>query len=185
VSLVTVGFRVMRKWMSWLVRDQAVHSCPPEPAVSVSPCVVGRLQVKEQLERHSKHCAATPGMRQSKLFIGKHSDKLSVPTGLGQETMQVSNEVVNWPLYTETALTITGLLESNKCKKCGQEEESSYHILCQCPVMAGHKLDIFSSAWLVLTDVRRTSIRTILIQQCGQGSLKGPNKIRNAQWTQQ
>jgi hypothetical protein len=49
----------------------------PKLAISVSPCV-GRLKVKDWLkERHSEHWAATPGMRQSVLFIGRPSDELS------------------------------------------------------------------------------------------------------------
>jgi hypothetical protein len=49
----------------------------PEPAISTSPCV-GKHKVKDWLkERHSKHCAATPSMRKSKLFTGMPSDKPS------------------------------------------------------------------------------------------------------------
>jgi hypothetical protein len=49
----------------------------PEPAISISPCV-SRLKVKEWLqERHSEHWTAAPGMRRSKHFIGRPSDKLS------------------------------------------------------------------------------------------------------------
>jgi hypothetical protein len=113
-----------------------------EQAISISPCV-GRLKVKEwPKERYSKRWAATPGLRQLKLFIGRPSDKQSW-NGLGQETMQTGNRAVNWPLYIEM-----GFSESTKCRKCRQELESSYHILCQCPVLARHRLEIFSSAWL-------------------------------------
>jgi hypothetical protein len=43
----------------------------PEPAVSISPDV-GKFNVKKLLKKsNSKHRAATPGMRQSKLFIGR------------------------------------------------------------------------------------------------------------------
>jgi hypothetical protein len=40
-----------------------------------------------------------------------------------------------------------GTSEGAMCKKYGQEEISSYHILC--PVLARHKIDIFGSAWIV------------------------------------
>jgi hypothetical protein len=71
----------------------------PELAISTSPCF-GRFKVKEWLqERHSKHWAAAPGTRQSKLFIGRPLDKLS---------RLVINRVVNWTLYTEVASTYRG-----------------------------------------------------------------------------
>jgi hypothetical protein len=35
-------------------------------------------------------------------------------------------------------------------RKCGQEK-TLYHILCQCPVLAGHSMKIFGPAWLELT----------------------------------
>jgi hypothetical protein len=33
---------------------------------------------------------------------------------------------------------------------CGQEEKFSYRILCYCPALAGHRLEIFGFAWLQL-----------------------------------
>jgi hypothetical protein len=43
--------------------------------------------------------------------------------------------------------------------KCGQEEESNYCILFQCPDLAGHRMKIFSFAWVELIDVSRASDR--------------------------
>jgi hypothetical protein len=53
------------------------------------------------------------------------------------------------------------LSDNDVCRKCGQEEESSYHILCQCPALAVHRM-IFSSASVELIDIRRASIRQVL-----------------------
>lgn len=70
-SLVTMVFRV-RKWTPRLGTDRAVHpSTPNQPFQSHIVSVVSRLR------RGTEHCAATPGMRQSKLFIGRNSDNLS------------------------------------------------------------------------------------------------------------
>jgi Zn finger protein HypA/HybF involved in hydrogenase expression len=76
--------------------------------------------------------------------------------------MQAGNRVVNGHCTLRWHLQIMGLLESVKCTKCGQEEEFSYHILCQCPAFAGHRLEIFGSAWLELIDIRKASIRSVL-----------------------
>lgn len=59
-------------------------------------------------------------------------------------------------------LRITGLLDNATCRKCGQKEESSYHILCQCPALAGHTMKIFSSAVAEATDISRAPFKQVL-----------------------
>jgi hypothetical protein len=54
-----------------------------------------------------------------------------------------------------------GLLESAICRKCGQQEESSYHIHCLCLALARHN-KTFGSAWLEPTDIR-TSVHKVLV----------------------
>jgi hypothetical protein len=55
-----------------------------------------------------------------------------------------------------------GLSENAMCKKCKQEQETSYHILCPCLALAIHRAEIIDSAWIQLTDIRRASIRIVL-----------------------
>jgi Zn finger protein HypA/HybF involved in hydrogenase expression len=69
----------------------------------------------------------------------------------------VGNRIVNWPLYTE--LHITSLTDNAICKKCGHKEESSYHMLCQCPHLAAHRMKFFGSVWVELIDISKTSAR--------------------------
>jgi hypothetical protein len=44
--------------------------------------------------------------------------------------------------------------------KCGYEEESSSHILCQRTVLAGYRIKIFSSALIEQTDNSSASCQT-------------------------
>jgi hypothetical protein len=46
----------------------------------------------------------------------------------------------------QTALNIKVILEGSMCRKCGQEEESSYHKLCQYLALAGYRINI----WMVV-----------------------------------
>jgi hypothetical protein len=89
-------------------------------------------------------------------------DKLSwnLLSILGQETVQADNRVVNWLLYIETAPMCHGPVR--KCRKSGQEEESSHHIPCQCPALAGRALEVFGSALLEPVDVSRASVWMVL-----------------------
>jgi hypothetical protein len=53
------------------------------------------------------------------------------------------------------------LLDNITCRKCGQEKEFSYQILCQCTPLAGHRTKIFSSAWLGLLYIKRASVKQV------------------------
>jgi hypothetical protein len=53
--------------------------------------------------------------------------------------------------------------------------ESFCHILCHCPALAGHRMEIFSSAWIE---------QWFWLQLWGKGTLKDHNEIRGAQCTQ-
>jgi hypothetical protein len=48
------------------------------------------------------------------------------------------------------------------CRKCGQEKESSYQILCEYPALAGHRIKFFGPAWLKLIDSGTASVRQVL-----------------------
>jgi hypothetical protein len=49
---------------------------------------------------------------------------------------------------------LQGFSESAMCRICGQEEEFSYHIRCQYPALARHRIEILGCAWLELVDIR-------------------------------
>jgi hypothetical protein len=129
-----------------------------KPAISISSCV-GRLKFKNWLkERQSKDWAATPGMRQFKFFIGRPSCKLSRDLmALDRKQHRLVTGFLTGHCTLRQHLHIMDLLESTRCKKYKQEEEFSYHILCQCQVWVGHRLEIFISAWLEPIDIRRVS----------------------------
>jgi hypothetical protein len=103
----------------------------PEPAISISPCV-DRLKVKKWLmKRHSEHWAATAGMRQSKLLIGRLCDKLSMDiVTLERKQCRPVKGLLTGNCTLRQHSHIMDLSESTKCRKCGREEESSFSIFC-------------------------------------------------------
>jgi hypothetical protein len=66
-----------------------------------------------------------------------------------------------------------GLLDDAMYRKCGREEEPSYHIHSM-PCFGWQRTQIFSSAWLEPTDIRRASTKNILVLGLRKGSLDGP-----------
>jgi hypothetical protein len=75
--------------------------------------------------------------------------------------VQTGNKTVNWPPYAEMEpIHVMGLSDNAICRKYGQEKESAYHILCQCPSLAVHRKS--GSAWLEPVDVSRAAITKVL-----------------------
>jgi hypothetical protein len=103
-----------------------------KPAIPISHCV-GRLIVKEWLqERHCELQAAVTGMRHSKLFIGRTSDKLPGELmALDRKEGRMVTGLLTGYYILRRHLHIMGLPEQPSAGKCGQEGESPYRILCQ------------------------------------------------------
>jgi len=58
-------------------------------------------------------------------------------------------------------LYIMGLRNNPTCKKCGNEEESSVHILCECEDLASLRYTYLGSFFLDPEDIRKLSIGAI------------------------
>jgi hypothetical protein len=54
-----------------------------------------------------------------------------------------------------------GLSNNPTCRKCGTEEESSIHILCECEALASLRHTHLLSFFLDLEDTRKLSIEAI------------------------
>jgi len=54
-----------------------------------------------------------------------------------------------------------GLSKNSTCRKCGTEEETSVHILCECEALASLRHAHLGSFFLGPEDIRKLSIRAI------------------------
>jgi hypothetical protein len=117
----------------------------PKP-ISISPCI-DRLNIKEWLkEKHSKDRAATPGMKQSKLFIEEPLDKLSTDLcALDRKQCSLVRGLLTGHCALRHHVRINVLSDTAMCRKCGGEDSN--------PALAGHRMKILASAWLELMDV--------------------------------
>jgi hypothetical protein len=87
--------------------------------------------------RQSNLCTAGPSGKKSRDLLASDRKLCRPVTGL-----LTGHYTLKWHIY------VTGLSSNVIYRKCGQEEESSYHILRQCPALAGHRMKIFGPAWL-------------------------------------
>ena len=68
-------------------------------------------------------------------------------------------------------LYIMGLSNNTICRKCGTEEETSVHILCECEALASLRHSYLGSFFLDPEDIRKLSIGAIWNSAKGTGLL--------------
>jgi hypothetical protein len=83
----------------------------------------------------SEYRAATPHARQLKLLIRRAFEKLfKVLLTLDKERCTLVTGLITGHCTLRRQLHVTRS-DNAMCGKCGQAEESTYHTLCQCPVL--------------------------------------------------
>jgi hypothetical protein len=145
--------------------DTKVSSNPilgPEPAIPISPRV-GRLKIKEQLVRkHSVYLVTTSRIRQSKLFIEGPSEKLFRELmALDRKECRRITGLLNIHCALRWHLRTMGLSDNAIVMTCSQEAGSSYHRIYNFPILIGHRMKIFGSAFSQQILVR-TSTKQVL-----------------------
>jgi len=68
-------------------------------------------------------------------------------------------------------LKIMGLSNNPICRKCGSEEETSVHILCECGPLTSLRHTYLGSFFLDLEDIRKLSLEAIWNSGKGTGLL--------------
>jgi len=64
-----------------------------------------------------------------------------------------------------------GLSNNPICRKCGTEEETSVHVLCECEALASLRYTYLGSFFLDLDDIRLLEMGAILNFAKGTGLL--------------
>ncbi|XP_043266527.1 uncharacterized protein [Venturia canescens] len=102
------------------------------------PFATGKNIIQTGLTRQHLHLWKTrTGCRQAKLWmkepnIGRTKELL----GLGRERLRMDIALLTGHIGLRSHLHTMGLAEHRECRLCGEEEESSAHILCRCPTLA-------------------------------------------------
>jgi len=60
-------------------------------------------------------------------------------------------------------LHLLGLLDNPLCRRCGAEEETSVHILCECEALASLRHAYLGSSFLEPEDIKSISLGAIWI----------------------
>lgn len=112
----------------------------PEPFCSLS-----KGHVKELLDNWEQKCFKTrwnnsKGQRQAKRFIIPNKNVSKRLLSLGREDIKTLTEYLTGHCKLRYHLRKMGLSETSDCRFCEKEDETSEHILCDCPALCSRRL---------------------------------------------
>ena len=127
----------------------------PEPAIEINTATVSTEIRRSANKEHQRVWESTSGYRQSesRLFF-KGPDK-----NLARYALEVST-CTYWPSYLQAMLHLTRHLAVMKirtdpiCSECGEEDETSVHLLGKCPATIMARYSILGSYFLRLDELR-------------------------------
>ncbi|XP_043483540.1 uncharacterized protein LOC122512001 [Leptopilina heterotoma] len=136
----------------------------PEPAVAIMPCLVKGAIERWGEKEHEKYWANVGMGRQAKTLLGLALNKRRASDLLKLDKIRVRTVV--------RLLTGHGLLNYHQhkigrqvslmCRLCGESNETSTHILSECPALARIRLSSWGQAIIDPKQVSNLSIEEIL-----------------------
>ena len=103
--------------------------------------------MEEEKER-SKIWQNAPGTRQAKLLIGDYSRKRSNNyLKLGKSKLRIATGLLTGHCKLRYHLKNMGLETDPSCRKCGEADETSAHILLECEALARSRLLRLGDPW--------------------------------------
>jgi hypothetical protein len=135
----------------------------PEPALGVS-----RRDVQHSLNRWliNQHWARWRGLgstqRQAREFIsGPDLDAKPKLMSFNRTQSRVVIGLLTGHNTLRRHLHLLGLADSPLCRRCGEEEGTSAHILCECEALASFKHVYLGSSFLDSEDIKSISLGAI------------------------
>ena len=136
----------------------------PEPAIGIPYCL-GKMGVRRWLRAQHLLCWRTAnGCRQSRALLGDSPSgdlaasikRLSRREAGLVTRMLTGHGTLNYHLHK------LGLSDKPNCRGCDALEETSLHVLCDCPAYARARLDLLESAFLRPQQISSLSVGSLL-----------------------
>lgn len=112
----------------------------PEPAIGITGCQV-KAEIAGWVEgQHRILFRATPGMRQTKALIDGPDVKITDQLlRLSRQDLRVAVGVLTGHCTLRKHMHTLGKVGDSGCRRCGGDEETPIHVLCDCPALAGKR----------------------------------------------
>ncbi len=135
----------------------------PEPAIGISSLSARHSIVQWSHVEHCVQWGLITSCRQAREFLDKPTKALS------KELLALSRALLRQYIAVMTGhntlnyhLSNIGVAYDSLCLLCGEEEETSYHFLCECEAFAGLRHSIFGQGLLLAGDIKGASVKDIL-----------------------
>lgn len=113
----------------------------PEPAMGVSTRLV-RTSIRKCFKRkHSRYWSDLISCRMSRMVVKEPSAVLAKKLlGCSRKNLRAIFGMYSGHNGLGAHLHRMGLIESPLCSLCGESEESSFHVLCECPALVNERI---------------------------------------------
>ena len=137
----------------------------PEPAVGV-PCCMGREMIRGWLRnQHLASWRSKEGCRQARALIGDspRGDLAACIMSLSRREARLVTQILTGHGTLRYHQHRLGLSAKPNCRGCEALEESSLHVLCDCPAYARARLTLLGAAFLKPQQISGLPIRDLLL----------------------
>lgn len=136
----------------------------PEPIIGISH-QYAKARIKENV--FQEHCrrwrGLEEGLRQARDFIkGPDPGRARRLLGLGRDSVRFVIGLLTGHNTLRRHLALIGTIVDSRCRKCGEEEESSFHILCECHALAGARLRLLGQPYPDRASIREVELGALL-----------------------
>ena len=135
----------------------------PEPRIGITMMAV-RTEVRAWADRvHHKLWQSADGCRQAKMFIHGPDKQLSrFALGLKRKQLRVLAGLLTGHIALNRHLTVMKIRTDPLCPACGEEEETSYHLLGKCAAYMLARYSILGAYLMEPEELGKVSLTTLL-----------------------
>lgn len=147
-----------------LAKEGCSKPPPVRPLFGVPLCL-GKEGVHQWINDKSlKHWKSTAGCRQAKLLMGTEEIGTRAKQLLQLDRKQARTAIglLTGHCALRYHMSNMGLSTEIICRACNEEDETSMHVLCECPALIRLRHSIFGQTYINPKDLRGRSIREIL-----------------------
>ncbi|MCP4831423.1 MAG: hypothetical protein GY886_04310 [Gammaproteobacteria bacterium] len=135
----------------------------PEPVLGIAASAIKGAFKNWCWEQHKRSWSSCVNCRQSKQFLQEPSVKKGkILLRLDRIHLRVVTGILTGHNLLQSHLQKMGLERDATCQLCGEDRETSYHIIGQCPALMAFRVRTVGLASLVSQELQQLPISTIL-----------------------
>ena len=154
--------------------DLLVDDVPPVPEATIK--MRYKLGFRKKWNEYWNNRA---DCRQTKLWLPEIAPKKSFELlKAGRRKLSMLVQIITGHNFLKKHEALVNRNDDDECRLCLEDQESSYHILAECPALAEPRLRVFGNAFPDLTSLQWTTTEIAsFIKEASIGSLLDPTEV--------